>query len=243
MNNLSYLIEYYDELYDVSPEQKAFYKELSDKFRMPTRFLGIDCGTGYFEHFLAREGHDVTGLETSHEMLNRANLRRRMPNTALRYFQMSTLDMARYLGKGFYNIVSILNSKLTYITDKTLFRKFFYDCKQFLSQNGKLIVEIYNFTKLIDQPIFKLPERQSIRSKLFSEVKNNGDGTWNLKQSIEISSGKVLELDNDVKIMPVLPSDIEKCALEAGFSSINMYSDFKKTPYSDENPMAILEIS
>lgn len=242
MNNLSYLIEYYDELYDVSPEQKVFYKELSDKFRMPTRFLGIDCATGYFEHFLAREGHDVTGLETSHEMLTRANLRRRMPNTALRYFQMSTLDMARYLGKGFYNIVSILNSKLMYITDKTLFRKFFYDCKQFLSKDGVLIVEIYNFSKLTDKSSFQLPERQSIRSKLFSEVINNGDGSWSLKQSIEISSGKILSLDDDVKIMPYLPSEIEKAAKEAGFSTVNIYSDFKKNPYSDEKNMVILEI-
>ncbi len=243
MNNLSYLIEYYDELYDVSLEQKSFYKELSDRFRMPTRFLGIDCGTGYFEHFLAREGHDVTGLEISHEMLTRANLRRRMPNTALRYFQMSTLDMARFLGKGFYNVVSILNSKLMYITDKTLFRKFFYDCKQFLSKDGILMVEIYNFTNLLNKPSFNLPERQSIRSKLFSQVNNNGDGTWNLKQSIEVSSGKVLPLDDDVKIMPLLPSDIEKCAKEAGFTSIKMYSDFAKNPFYDESNIVILEIS
>ena len=130
-----------------------------------------------------------------------------------------------------------------YITNKTLFRKFFYDCKQFLSKDGVLMVEIYNFTNLLNKPAFSLPERQSIRSKLFSQVINKGDGIWNLKQDIEISSGKVLSLDNDVKIMPVLPSEIEKCAKEAGFTSIKMYSNFEKKPFYDESNMVILEIS
>ena len=74
MELIQNVIEYYDELYPVTDVQKKFYADLMKQYTIPVKFLRIGCGTGYFEHLLAREGHDVTGLETSKEMLESANL-------------------------------------------------------------------------------------------------------------------------------------------------------------------------
>ena len=139
------LAEYYDELYPISQEQQAFYEELLKTYPYPAKLLRIGCGTGYFEHKLARQGYDVTGLEVCSEMLESATRRRRLPVTAIRFFNMSTIEMGRFLGKKFYNIISCLNDRLIFIHDAVLMRKFFYDCKSLLSQNGTLILQLPNF--------------------------------------------------------------------------------------------------
>ena len=129
------IAEYYDELYPVTEEQKVFYSKKMEMFKKPVRFLRIGCGTGSFEHNLAKDGSDVTGLETSPELLESANRKRRTQLMAVRYFQMQVIEMSRFLGKQFYNIISILDNRLLFSHDKTLMAKFFYDCKQVLSDN------------------------------------------------------------------------------------------------------------
>ena len=99
------IAEYYDELYPVTEEQKVFYQKKMILFKKPVKFLQIGCDSGTFEHNLAREGSDVTGIETSQELLESANRKRRTQLMAVRYFQMSSLEMTRFLGKKFYNII------------------------------------------------------------------------------------------------------------------------------------------
>lgn len=240
MNNLSYLIEYYDELYEVSKSQKEFYAELAQTYGMPTKFLRVDCGTGYFEHYLAKEGHDSTGIETSKEMLERANLRRRMPNTAVRFFQMSYLEMTRFLGKGFYNVISILNSRIIFIQDKTLKRKFFHDCRMLLRQNGVLIIDLLNFNHYPTNPMARLPERESIRAKLFTQIWQESDTSFSLKQDLEISSGKIVPVNEGEAVYPTSIAELESLALEAGFSSVEKFTDFTKAPFTPESKTALL---
>ena len=139
------IAEYYDELYPVTEEQKVFYQKKMILFKKPVKFLQIGCGSGTFEHNLAREGSDVTGIETSQELLESANRKRRTQLMAVRYFQMSSLEMTRFLGKKFYNIISILNGRIVFTHDKTLMKKFLFDCLQLVSQNGFLILELPNF--------------------------------------------------------------------------------------------------
>ena len=88
MNNMQNVIEYYDELYPSDESQKQFFTNLLSSYGIPSKFLRIGCGTGYLESFLAKEGVDVTGLDTNKEILERANLRRRFPNMAIRFIQM-----------------------------------------------------------------------------------------------------------------------------------------------------------
>ena len=153
MNAVQNVIEYYDELYPVTEIQKKFYSSQIDSYTKPVKLLRVGCGTGYLEHLLAREGHDVTGLETSKEMLESANLKRRNQLMSIRFFQMTTLEMTRFLGKGFYNIISCLNDRIIYIHDATLIRKFFFDCKQLLKEDGKLVEKTWKIGGMYGETI------------------------------------------------------------------------------------------
>ncbi len=242
MDFLHNIIEYYDELYPVTEDQKKLYKDLT-KDLVPAKILRIGCATGGFEHWLAKEGHDVTGIETSKEMLETANRRRRMPNTAIRFFQMSTIEMTRFLGKGFYNVISCLSDRIIFIHDKTLMRKFFYDCKLLLAEGGHLVLQLSNYSVFNTKPMAKLPTQESIRVKLYTQLWTNEEGNCTLQQDLEHCGSKVVPVLKDVAVLPILPDQITEYAKEAGFKDINLYSGFDKSPLQADSPTVVCVLS
>lgn len=242
MEIIQNIIEYYDELYPVSETQKNFYRELIKTYPEPAKLLRVGCGTGFFEHLMAREGKDVTGIENYQELLRSANLRRRNQLMSIRFFQMTYLDMVRFLGKGFYNVISILEDRITDIHDQTLLRKFFFDCKQLLGEGGSLVVSLYNYGKFSDLSKIELPVRESLRAKLFSTVSTKDDGQTVLNQRVETGNGKLLPVSVDTPVYPLNKKEIELFAKEAGFKTIDFFSDFAKTPFtgSEDNLIALI---
>lgn len=236
------IAEYYDELYPVTEEQKVFYSKKMEMFGKPVRFLRIGCGTGTFEHNLARDGSDVTGIETSKELLESANRKRRTQLMAVRYFQMSSLEMTRFLGKGFYNIISILHDRIIFTHDKTLMAKLFYDCRQLISEKGQLIIKLPNFNLYKNQSDFSLPVRESIRSNLETKISINAEKYY-MNQILENSHGKKVTVTEDAPVYPLLPEEIEAYAKEAGFSKVELYSDFNLEPLTDSSKEVLAVIS
>ena len=242
MEVIKNVAEYYDELYPVSDEQKSFYSELSSKYPCPVKFLRVGCGTGNFEHQLAKEGADVTGIEDYQELIHSANLRRRTQLMSIHYFQMSVLDMAHFLGKGFYNVLSCLENRIVFMHDQTLIRKFFFDCRKMLDEDGTLVISLYNYN-IFNEKNPDLPVRESIRTKLFTKISCKNDGTWILNQDVETGNGKLMPVFTDEKIYPLKKEEIESFAKEAGYTKIDFYSDFDKTPFtgSEEKVIAVIK--
>lgn len=227
--------EYYDELYPVTTEQKDFYKKLVETLPNPVRMLRIGCATGSFEHFLAKNGVDVTGIEPVTELVESANRKRRTQLMAVRFFQMNSLEMTRFLGKNFYNIVSILDGRIIFTHDLTLMRKLFFDCKQLLVENGTLILSLPNFEKYPQNEDWRLPKRSSIRCKLTTKIVPAAEGKRLLWQKLETGNGRMVPVSSEVPVYPLTGSEIKTFALEAGFSSIEFYSNFSLEPFTPES--------
>ncbi|WP_147615169.1 class I SAM-dependent methyltransferase [Treponema pectinovorum] len=240
-----HIAEYYDELYPVTEEQKVFYEKVINQYETPVKFLRIGCGTGTFEHNLAREGSDVTGIETSQELLDSANRKRRTQLMSVRYFQMSYLEMTRFLGRGFYNVISILHDRILFIHDKTLLKKFFYDCRQLVSQNGKLILSFPNFHQYVDSNFsekIELPSKKSIRAHLQTFVTSNGENFF-MEQSLYNGTKEKIEVTKDAPIYLLQWEEVEQFAKEAGFFKVEFYQDFSLKEFTDTSPRVLAVIS
>lgn len=241
MEYLKNLLEYYDELYPVSDDQKKYYKELLGNYKNPVKILRCNCCTGFFEHQLAKEGYDVTGIEGQKDFLKTANLRRRNQLMSIRFFEMSTLDMTHFLGKNFYNVISSLENSICFIRDTTLLKKYFFDCKQLLTEDGTLVISLYNYNHFIADPQVELPVRESIRSKLTTTI-NNENGTYEITQKLQTGNGKIIPILEHWGMYPVKPEEIKTLALQAGFKQVTFYSDFAKTPFTGDEELVIAEI-
>ncbi len=225
MESIKNLVEYYDELFPVTLAQQTFYETLIQKYPSPAKILSIGCGTGVLCHRLAKDAVDVTGLEPQRDLLESANLKFRNQLMSIRYFQMSTLEMARFLGKNFYNIISCLNSRIVFIHDQTLMRKFFFDCKELLSNGGKLVLQLFNFEKYKVVSKCYLPELSSARVRYKSVLTKNQDNTFSMDSFLE-KNNKLLPVYEQAKIYPLRKSEIEEFSKEAGFKSVQFFSGY-----------------
>ncbi|MBR1535307.1 MAG: methyltransferase domain-containing protein [Treponema sp.] len=237
------IAEYYDELYPASDELKKFYEDETKAFTPPVKYLSIGCGTGSFEHYLAKKGCDVTGLETVPSLIESANRKRRTQLMALRFFQMSSLEMCRFLGKGFYNVIMIPDNRIIFTHDSTLMAKLFYDCRLLLAEGGKLILHLPNFEKFNAEPVAKLPIRESIRVRLFSKIKTDSSGKKFFEQELETGTGKRLFVTKDAEIQGLTKDKIEQYAKEVGFTKFSFYSDFAKSEFTKQSNELIVVLS
>ncbi|MBQ3825516.1 MAG: class I SAM-dependent methyltransferase [Spirochaetaceae bacterium] len=243
MDTIQNIVEYYEELFPITEEQRSFFDDLIKIYPFPAKYLRLGCGTGQYEHQLAKTGIDVTGLETSRELLDSANRRRRTQLMSIRFFQMNVLEMTRFLGKGFYHIISCLESRILFVHDYTLMRKFFYDCRQLLSEGGSLVISLVNFNKLQPAPVIRLPPRSSIRAKMFTDIITADSGDVFMNLTVENSTGKLLPVLERERIYPLIKEEIEDFAREAGFTHFAFFSDFAKNPFTDDSQNLVCVIS
>ena len=240
MKFIQNLVEYYDELFKVSEAQKKLYTELCENFSSPVRFLRVFCGSGLFESSLSKQGHDVTGIENCDELLHTANLRRRNQLMSIRFFQMEAEDMTKFLGKNFYNVISILNSRWLFLGGREKIWQFFFDCKKLISTDGFLVIQCINFENRKDEKFFQLKCRESMRAKLFSEIMTEQDDSRLFSMNLETGTGKLLPIVKDIPIYPLLPSEIEDFAEDAGFKSAEFFADFDKSEFTGNEEQFIV---
>ena len=240
MEFMQNILEYYDELYPVTSIQKDFYRSVIGGFSVPPKVLSIGCGTGSFEHYLSLHDCDVTGIDDYPEFLEAANRRRRQPGVSIRFFQMSTLEMARFLKKGFYSVISCLNNRLVYISDTTLMKKFFFDCKTLLAEGGICVFSLSNFALYARHESYKLPPTGSIRVTLHTEVVPGDPNGWYLVQVIDTGKGKKKNVVEKRCIFPITPEEIREYAAAAGFKKIEMYGSFNRETFLPEKSPAVV---
>lgn len=239
MESIKNLLEYYDELYPVTEAQQKFFEEFISIYPRPTRFLNIGCGTGVMENRLAKDTTDVTGLETDRGLLESATRKHRTQLMAVRYFQMSTIEMSRFLGKGFYNVISCLNDRIIFIHDQVLLKKFFFDCRQLLAEDGTVVIGLTNYDLYNPEPRIILPEIKSIRVSLSGRITKDAEGNAWLDRRVETGNGRFLPVYEKTKVYVLHPDELTAFAKEAGFTSVEFYDGFTKRP-ADEKTVNLI---
>lgn len=234
MKNFEEIIEYFDELFSENPGQRDFFFKMIEESSVPPKLLSIGCGSGTFEHIVSRKGCDVTGIDFIPELLESASLRRRIPGVSIRFFYMATVEMRRFLKSGFYTIISCLNNRISSINDEILMKKFFFDCKCLLAENGSLILHLPNYLHFNREPVAYLPVAESIRAKMLSKIVTSNTGEKKLFQFVEAGNGRKINVVADEPVLPITMHDIKDLATEAGFTKMSFYSDFSGSEFVPE---------
>ena len=110
-----------------------------------------------------------------------------------------------------------------------------------MAEKGVVVLNLTNFDKYDLNKDFALPVRESIRSKLITNISSR-DGKLFLNQTLEHYGKKPIAVLRDVEISPVSKADIERFAKEAGFSDIQFYGDWDLSPLTEksDNIVALL---
>jgi len=242
------ILEYYDELFPIDENMVPFFAELQKSLKgfsgsQPSpmcRYLGIGCATGNLENRLAGQGLDVTGIDRNPAMIETAKRRMKRGFSTIRFFEMSAIDIRRFLKKGSFHIIGCLGNVLPYISDETLLRKFFYDARELLVPGGNLVIQTRNYDGMITIKPVRLEDKKSVRVSLSRGYNPSEGGRVYLDATLEQGNGKKLILQKTTEIIPINVEKVEAFAKEAGFQSISLFGDFTRAPWSKSSPSSLI---
>ncbi len=233
-------IDYYEELFTVEEGQEEFFTNLGNSYDEPAKLLSVECGPSALSQKLV-DKFDITATDTYSEFVNIAKTRQNNLQKTYPVFNLNPADLGRYLGKNFYHVIYCLNYRLIFMKDKAVIWKFLIDAKALLKEGGCLVLDLFNFSKYdFSETKIDLPEIKCDRATLYSSIIKNSDTTsYKLFQHVVTSSGKLIDEVKDEDVCPISYETFKTFASELGYSSIEFYSDYKKSPLTKESDKII----
>ena len=232
--------DYYEDFFPIEPGQIEFFSALGNEFAAPAKFLGVECGPALISEKL-QEKHDITLTDSFAEFVNIVNNRQTHKENPAHIFNLNPADIARYLGKNFFNVITCLCYRIIFMKDRILIKKFLFDSRMLLSDGGYLVLDIINFSKYdFSETKVELPAIKTERATLYTSVIKNSDQiSYRLFQHVVTASGKVIDEVKDEPVCPISMESIRSYAKEVGYSSCEFYNDYNKTPYSSDSDKII----
>ncbi len=243
--------EYYDELFPVDEGAVALITGLVEDFRKNSpiqpppicRYLGIGCATGTLENRISSPALDVTGIDRNPGMVETSQRRMKRGYSSTRFFEMSAIDIRRFLKPGSFNIIGCVNNTLPYLADETLVRKFLFDAKALLAPGGKLVLQFINFDSFGPNEAVRLPDRSSVRVRLSRSLHPVEEGVYELDAILEKGSGTFLELDEGTDLLAITRPRLEAWGREGGFVNFEYGGDYLGRPWTPESHYTVAILS
>lgn len=220
------IAKYYDYIFPVGNAQIDLIKELTGE--PPKDILDVACGSGGYSKLLSDQGYNVTAIDLDESMVQ--SLQKKDNGIDVQVLNM--LDIKK-INKTFDLIFCIGNS-LVHLNNNDEIHKYLKACKQCLKPEGKILIQIINYDRVLAKNV-----------KGLSTIKNEQVGLVfernyeYLKDKHKINFNTILkvdgrELENNVLLHPIKSTEILDILKDIGYKNIHFYGNFKKEEY---NPM------
>lgn len=236
MINYKHWLDYTEKLFPVEKNQIDFFTKLSEKYESPAKFLNIDCGPALLCEPLIENGLEVSVTDSYEGFISRLK-----NNPKISSHLVNPVDISRYLFKQNFNIIYTGNYRLVFLKARELIMKFIFDCKMLLSDGGSLVLDLVNFSKLdFSQPRIDLPSKKSEDYQLYSYILKDSDSVkYYLNQQVVTKQGKSIADVTKEEICPISMETIKNYAKQFNFSSVEFYSDYSKSPLTEDSEKII----
>ncbi|MBQ7969582.1 MAG: hypothetical protein IJ293_01175 [Treponema sp.] len=232
MVNIVDWLDYYSDFFphqDVEVEFIESYLENQDNAKL----LYVECGMAPLsKDFLSK--YDVTFTDKFSEYTTLLNKRLIHKNNRVHIFNLDPIDIARYLAKDFFSTIFCLHNKMIFMQDDVLIKKFLFDSKMLLKENGKIILGLSNFSKYdLQKDIIEFPTVKSSRGSLKVHLSKDKElVSYRLSGEIIPSNGKTIQISQNEKVFQLGLETIKKIAEELKFSSVEFFGDYLKSPFN-----------
>lgn len=231
-------LEFYNELFPLCDNQVEFLETLIPADAKPGKFLSVECGLARASQILANKGYDVTVTDRFAEVTSKLQTQNANCEDLIHIFNFLPHDIARYLGKSFFDVIFCSNYRLIFIRDKAYIQKLLFDAKALLRDKGVLVLDLLNFSRYdFTQDRVELNTRKSDRVSLHSEITTDKENlTYLLNQYAvtERENNKTIDLIKSEPVCPISYESFKIFSKEIGFSSVEFYSDYCKTPFDKD---------
>ncbi len=230
--------EHYDYIFPTSPQQLSFVK---DRFSDPheSTILDVGCGTANLCISMAPHFNKVIGIDPDLSMLQKAEEKADKTYSNLSFYPYGMLDIETQF-KDLDGVLCLGNTLVHLNSDKEIL-EFLRQALKALRPGGKLLIQIINYDRIIDQDIRALPTLENDQIKFvrnYRYVTNKNILEFETQLTIK-ASDKVLR--NLIQLYPIRRSELGNLLKNAGFGDVTFFGNFKGEALTDESIPLVLE--
>lgn len=232
------IAEYYDSIFPTNPTQADFIYSLTDSPINEKEILDIGCGTGNLSILIAKKFKQVTAIDLDNEMLDIAEEKSTENNIDFKNINM--LSISEIFMPNSFDVVSCFGNTLVHLNSTDQISSFFENVKTVLKPNGKFLIQIINYDRILEKNIDHLPtiEKNNIKfERLYSYDNDANRISFETILTDKTSDNKII---NEIYLIPLRKKEIENLLINAGFSDIEFYGNFKRDKLTlDSTPLIL----
>ncbi|MDW7690458.1 class I SAM-dependent methyltransferase [Flammeovirgaceae bacterium SG7u.111] len=227
---------YYHLIFSTGKPQVEFVKntEIAGKTQS---VLDIGCAIGGLSAQLCQHFGKVVGIDLDEGMIERAKEENDLPN--LSFQELDMLKIEGICGAEAFDIVACFGNTLVHLDGTEEIADFFVQARKVLKVGGKLLFQIVNYDRILDQNITALPtlDKEEITfERNYEYLPETHKIKFATKFKVK-ATGE--ETSNAIDLYPLRKAEAEELLRKAGFTKINFYSNFQRKPY-EENAMPLI---
>jgi SAM-dependent methyltransferase len=227
--------EYYDRIFPTDPDVLSL---LGDGTPPAARILDVACGTGGYSIPLARRGHRVTGIDLDRAMIRAARSKSADLEMAPDFRVLDMLSMRSTLDPGFDLIFCIGNSLVHLQSDEQI-ERVLSDCRFLLQTNGRLVLQIINYDRVLEKGLSSLPTLRDDQAALeFRRSYRLLPGGRSVLFRTELLVGEDREkrvIRKEIPLRIVTSRRLTALLSSAGFGSLELFGGFGGQAFSLES--------
>jgi len=230
---------YYHHIFKINANQVDFIKLTIPE--SDCKVLDIGCGIGTLSFELTNYYKNVLGIDMDAEMVLAASKKKKDKSNSIQFQQISMLKLDTLIDNNSVDGIICFGNTLVHLNSLDEITDFLQQSKAVLKSNGKLLLQIVNYDKIIEKDIKQLPliENDEIlfeRNYCYRKSENKID--FNTRLTVK-STQQIIE--NSIELLPLLKKELALLLNKAGFDNCNYYGNFNLEPYAIESSALIIE--
>jgi len=230
---------YYRHIFKINANQVDFIKFIIPE--SDSKILDIGCGIGTLSFELTNYYKNILGIDMDAEMIRVASKNMVAASKSLHFQQLSMLKLDAFIDEKSLDSIICFGNTLVHLNSLNEIANFLQQSKAILKSNGKLLLQIVNYNRIIEKNIKQLPliENDEIifeRNYFYRKTENKID--FNTRLTVK-STQQIIE--NSIELLPLLKEELAPLLNKAGFENCNYYGNFNKETYAIDSPALIVE--
>jgi len=220
MNFYQSIRKYYDNIFPLNQKQVEFTKSFFEDKN--SRLIEIGCANGKLTNALSE--YNITGIDLEEEFINDALTN--YPNVDFQALNMLNLNE---ITDEFDGIICFGNT-LVHLEVAEI-EEFIEKAYKQLKTDGTLLIQILNYDYVVNEQLESLPLIDNDVITFVREYQYQERIKFKTTLTVKNSNSVI---NNVIDLSPVRKADLEKILKTKGFTEIEFYSSFDKTPYQYE---------
>lgn len=224
---------YYEKIFPLNIDTVKF---LTKEFSFKKEILDLACGDGKYSFSILETDRHVTGVDLDEGMLKEAEKKDAL-GLGIKFLKGDMLDLVNLFNKEKFDGIFCIGNSLVHLTTPEKIKKVFDDIYSIMQYDGKLVIQIINYDRIINDNIDFLPP---IKNGNIEFIRNyHRDTDSRLLDFHTILKTPKGDIESHQELYALKKDELIKFAEEAGFKTENIYSAFNRKEWNDKSLQSI----